>query len=174
MQWQRDDYTISTDPARLDYAAIVDGLHQTYWAAKREPATIIRSVEHSLCFGVYHGQQQIGLARVITDYAVFAYLDDVYILAEHRGNGLGKWLVQTILAHPELQGLRRWLLATRNAQTLYAQYGFQTLESVEGWHGNIQPERLELSYPWEDNLQLLGDGISNLTRTPKLIIIPRH
>ncbi|WP_110513248.1 GNAT family N-acetyltransferase [Herpetosiphon llansteffanensis] len=133
MHWQRDDYTISTDPALLDYAAIVVGLHQTYWAAERDPALIIRSVEHSLCFGVYHGQQQIGLARVITDYAVFAYIDDVYILAEHRGKGLGKWLVQTVLAYPELQGLRRWLLATRNAQGLYAQVGFGPLASAEPW-----------------------------------------
>lgn len=133
MEWQKGDYTISTDSARLDHAAIVDGLHQTYWAAEREPATIIRSVEHSLCFGVYHGQQQVGLARVITDYAIFAYLDDVYILAEHRGHGLGKWLVQTVLAHPELQGLRRWLLATRNAHGLYAQVGFIPIASAEPW-----------------------------------------
>lgn len=133
MEWQKGDYTISTDSARLDHAAIVDGLHQTYWAAERAPATIIRSVEHSLCFGVYHGQQQVGLARVITDYAIFAYLDDVYILAEHRGYGLGKWLVQTVLAYPDLQGLRRWLLATRNAHGLYAQVGFSPIAKAEPW-----------------------------------------
>lgn len=133
MEWQKGDYTISTDSTRLDHAAIIDALHQTYWAAEREPATIIRSLTHSFCFGVYHGQQQIGLARVVTDYAVFAYLADVYILTEHRGHGLGKWLIQTIIEHPELQGLRRWLLATHDAHGLYAQYGFRPLESVERW-----------------------------------------
>jgi len=133
MEWQKGDYTISTDSARLDHTAIIAALHETYWAAQRQPTTIVRSLTHSFCFGVYYNQQQIGLARVVTDYAVFAYLADVYILAEHRGHGLGKWLVQTVLAHPDLQGLRRWLLATRNTHGLYAQVGFIPIVSAEPW-----------------------------------------
>ncbi|HXG68485.1 MAG TPA: GNAT family N-acetyltransferase, partial [Blastocatellia bacterium] len=107
-EWQRGPYTISADRSRLDLEVIHGYLSRSYWAARRPLETIKRSIEHSLAFGVYEGERQIGFTRVITDYATFAYLADVFILEEFRGQGLGKWLMEVISAHPELQGLRRW------------------------------------------------------------------
>jgi len=129
----RDQYLISTDPARLDPAAIHAYLSRSYWAQNRPMEVVIRSLQHSLCFGVYHGSVQIGLARVITDYATFAYLCDVYILETHQGQGLGKWLISVVTGYPPLQGLRRWSLATRDAHGLYAQYGFSPLSNADRW-----------------------------------------
>ena len=124
----RDEYFISTDPARLDLDVIFDYLHNhAYWAHGRTREIIVQSIAHSENFGVYCEHAQIGFARVITDYATFAYLCDVFILPEHQGRGLGKWLLQTILAHPELQGLRYWYLRTRDAHGLYQQFGFTAL-----------------------------------------------
>ena len=118
-------YLISTDPARLDIDAIHAYLSgESYWARGIPRDIVARSLEHSLCFGVYHGQRQVGLARVISDRATYAYLCDVYILEDHRGKGLSKWLMTCILAHPDLQGLRRFTLATRDAHGLYEQFGF--------------------------------------------------
>ena len=125
---QRDEYTISTDAARLDLDVIFDYLHNTaYWAKGRPRAVIEKSIAHSENFGVYHADALVGYARVITDYATFAYLCDVFILPQEQGRGLGKWLMQTILAHPELQGLRFWYLRTRDAHGLYKQFGFTEL-----------------------------------------------
>lgn len=119
------DFTISTDPARLDVDAIFNYLHhEAYWAQGRPRAVIEKSIAHSENFGVYRGPAQVGYARVITDYATFAYLCDVFILPAEQGHGLGKWLIQTILAHPEMQGLRNWYLRTRDAHGLYKQFGF--------------------------------------------------
>lgn len=120
-------YTISSDPVRLDVALIHDWLStKSYWAKGIPRALVDRAIAHSLNFGIYHvGQGQVGFARVITDRATFAYLADVFVLEAHRGKGLSKQLMQAILAHKELQGLRRWLLATRDAHTLYAQFGFK-------------------------------------------------
>lgn len=129
----RENLTISTDPARLDLEAAADLLARSYWAAGRSRETIARSFQHSLVFGVYDGERQIGLARIISDYTTFAWLCDVFIHEDYRGQGLSKWLMETILAHPELQGLRRFLLATRDAHGLYAQYGFTPLASPERW-----------------------------------------
>lgn len=124
----RDDYTISTDPARLDLDVIDDYLRNTaYWAKGRPRAVIEKSIAHSENFGVYRGDALVGYARVITDYATFAYLCDVFILPHEQGHGLGKWLLETILAHPELQGLRYWYLRTRDAHGLYKQFGFTEL-----------------------------------------------
>jgi len=120
----RGDFTISTDPARLDLEVICGFLATTYWARQRPRATMEKAIRHSLCFGVYHEGRQVGFARAITDYATFAYMADVFILEPYRGKGLGKWLVQTMLAHPELKGLRRWFLLTQDAHGLYAQCGF--------------------------------------------------
>ncbi|WP_077922459.1 GNAT family N-acetyltransferase [Spirosoma sp. 209] len=126
------DYTISTDKSRLNVPLIREFLsQQSYWA-KNIPLDIVeRSIANSLCFGVYQHGQQVGFARVITDQATFAYLSDVFILPEHRGKGLSKWLVQTISDWPELQGLRRWMLATRDAHSLYEQFGFRAIDNPD-------------------------------------------
>jgi GNAT superfamily N-acetyltransferase len=136
--YQNGDYTISTDPARLDVAAVYAYLSRAYWAQGRPLDVVRRSLEHSLCFGVYHGDAQVGLARVITDFATFAYLCDVYILDEHQGHGLGKWLISVVTAHPDLRSLRRFLLATRDAHGLYRQYGFDELMAPERWMEKFQ------------------------------------
>ena len=119
---------ISTNSALLDISVIHNYLSQeSYWAKNIQLATVEKSIKHSLCFGVYDGTIQIGFARVITDYTAFAYLCDVFIIEAYRGKGLSKWLMQSIHAHSELQGLRRWLLVTKDAYGLYAQFGWQTL-----------------------------------------------
>jgi len=124
---RRGPYAISTDPARLDVDAIHAYLARSYWAPGIPREIVARSLEASLCFGLYHGEAQVGLARVVTDRATYAYLCDVYVLEEHRGRGLGKWLVAEVLAHPALQGLRRFALATRDAHGLYRPFGFAPL-----------------------------------------------
>ena len=129
----RENLLISTDPARLDLDAITDMLSRAYWAKGRTREVIARYVEHSLVFGVYDGEKQIGLARIVSDYTTFAWLCDVFVHEDYRGRGIGKWLMETIMSHPELQGLRRFLLATRDAHGLYAQYGFALLASPERW-----------------------------------------
>jgi GNAT superfamily N-acetyltransferase len=141
MEYQRGDYTISTDPSRLDLAVIHRFLSlEAYWALGRSYETVQTAVEHSLCFGVYRGAEQVGLARVVTDYATFAWLCDVYILEAHRGHGLGKWLIECVVAAPELQGLRRFLLATRDAHELYRRYGgFEALPNPERWMARVAP-----------------------------------
>jgi GNAT superfamily N-acetyltransferase len=120
-------YSISSDPARLDLVAIHAFLARSYWSPGIPFATVERAVAHSLAFGVYDGEEQVGFARVITDRATFAYLADVYILEDHRGRGLARRLIQAVLAHEDLQGLRRVMLATRDAHALYAGYGFTPL-----------------------------------------------
>jgi GNAT superfamily N-acetyltransferase len=125
------DYEISADPARLD----VDAIHrflstEAYWSPGVARETVERSIENSFCFGVYRGEEQVGFARVVTDRATFAWLADVYILDAHRGHGLGKRLIAAILAQPELQGLRRWLLATADAHGLYRRFGFAEVENA--------------------------------------------
>jgi GNAT superfamily N-acetyltransferase len=131
--YTRGDYTISTDPARLDADAIYGYLSRSYWASARPREMAELSLRHSLNFGVYHGSTQVGLARIITDYATFAYLCDVFILEEHQGNGLGKWLIDTLLNDPSLQNIRRFMLATRDAHGLYAQFGFTPTVKPENW-----------------------------------------
>ena len=131
MEWTRGEYTISCDPQRLDLAVIHGFLQKSYWAGNVSEDVVRRSIENSLCFGVYDRQSQVGFARVITDRATFAYLADVFIIEQHRGRGLGKWLVETVLAHPELDGLRRWVLVTRDAHDLYRQSGFRELQNPE-------------------------------------------
>lgn len=127
-----NDVTISTDKSRLDVALIHRFLsQQSYWALNIPLDIVQRSIEHSLCFGVYDGEAQIGFARVITDQATFAYLADVFILPNYRGRGLSKRLIATISAWPTLQGLRRWVLATRDAHELYAQFGFAALDQPD-------------------------------------------
>jgi GNAT superfamily N-acetyltransferase len=117
-------YEIDTDQARLDRELIHDFLARSHWAKGLPRAVLERALAHSLAFGLYRGGRQVGFARVVTDHATFAYLADVFVIAAERGQGLGRWLVESILAHPELQGLRRWLLGTRNAHGLYRRCGF--------------------------------------------------
>jgi N-acetylglutamate synthase-like GNAT family acetyltransferase len=133
MEFKKDKFTISDDASRLDIETICDFLSRAYWADKRPRHLIERSIEHSLNFGVYDGGKQIGFARVVTDHAVFAYLCDVFIHEDYRGQSLGKWMMECIMAHPDLQGLRRWCLATRDAHGLYSQFGFTELSDPMGW-----------------------------------------
>lgn len=134
MHWNRENFTISTDKSRLDITYIHDYLSsKSYWAQNIPLDTVRRSIEGSLCFGIFTSEQQIGFARVITDKACFAYLADVFVDEQYRGRGLSKWLMEVILAHPELQGLRRFLLATRDAHGLYQQFGFSLLAFPEKW-----------------------------------------
>ena len=126
-EWQRGEFTISTDPARLDLAAIHAYLTRSYWAAGIPFETVRRSIEHSIPFGLQHRGRQVGFARWITDHATFAYLGDVYVLEEYRGRGLGKWLVEVAVSHAAVQGQRRWVLLTRDAHGLYAPHGFAPL-----------------------------------------------
>jgi GNAT superfamily N-acetyltransferase len=131
VNWSRGDYEISTDTARLDRPLVHENLASSYWAEGIPQDVVDRSIENSMCFGVYKGRALVGFARVITDQATFAYLSDVFILESHRGRGLGKWLLEVILGHPDLQNLRRWTLATRDAHGLYRQFGFTPLAKPE-------------------------------------------
>ena len=124
-------YDISTDPGRLQPDAIHAYLTRSYWSPGIPKEVVARGIANSMCFGIYQGESQVGFARVVTDKASFAYLADVYVLEEHRGQGLSKRLVGEILAHPELQGLRRVLLATADAHGLYAQFGFKALAAPD-------------------------------------------
>ena len=120
-------YDISTDPSRLQLEAIHAYLTRSYWSPGIPIELVARAIANSMCFGLYRGDEQVGFARVVTDKSSFAYLADVYVLEAHRGQGLSKRLVETIQAHPDLQGLRRFMLATRDAHGLYAQFGFRPL-----------------------------------------------
>ena len=126
-----DPYEISTDRARLDITLIHDFLSSSYWAREIPREIVERSFQNSLCFGAYHEGRQVGFARVITDYATIGYVADVFVVPEHRKRGISKQLMRAIMAHPELQGLRRLLLATSDAQGLYAQFGFKPLTNPE-------------------------------------------
>ena len=132
--WRRGEYLISTDRNRLDVRIIHDFLAKhSYWAEGRSVDTVTRSLDNSLNFGVYKDEEQVGFARVVTDYATFAWLADVFILESYRGQGLSKWLLDVILSHPELRGFRRWVLATKDAHGLYLQYGFTELRDPSRW-----------------------------------------
>jgi GNAT superfamily N-acetyltransferase len=152
--WRRGDYFISTDRALLDLNVIHEYLsNQSYWATGRSMETIRRSIENSLSFGLYNEatREQLGFARVITDYATFAWVADVFILDDARGQGLGKWLMEVILAHPELQGFRRWILATKDAHELYRRFGFEELKRPERWMERHDPQTQERPDYWAKN-----------------------
>ena len=133
IETHKDNFTVSTDPARLDLDTIVDMLTRAYWAKGRPRERTERALANSLVFGLYDGDKQIGIARIVSDYAIFAYLCDVFIHEEYRARGLGKWLMETVKTHPDLQGLRRFLLATHDAHELYKQYGWMPLENPHNW-----------------------------------------
>lgn len=125
---RRGEYAISTDPALIDVAYVHAFLTESYWAGGIPRSLVEAGIAGALCFGVYDSQGQVGFARVITDYATFAYLADLFVDEKCRGRGLSKWLMGVVLAHPRLQNLRRWMLATRDAHGLYSQFGFQAPE----------------------------------------------
>ena len=134
------DHSITTDKDRLDIDFIHGYLSRSYWAEGIPKDVVVRSIEGALCFGVFAGNEQIGFARMVTDQATFAYLADVFIIEAHRGKGLSKWLMEVILSHPGLQGLRRIMLATRDAHGLYTQYGFTPLNNPDRWMQIHQPD----------------------------------
>ena len=148
--WHRGEYSISSDRARLDLKLIHDYLsQQTYWATGRSLEVVARSIENSLPFGIYKGAALVGFARIVTDYATFAWVADVFVLPEHRGQGLSKWLMEIIIAHPQLQGFRRWVLATKDAHGLYEQYGFIKLHRPERWMERPDPNMKESPDYWQ-------------------------
>ncbi len=129
----RGELLVSCDPDRQDLDAIHAFVSRSYWAEGIPRELLARALANSLCFGLFEGGRQIGFARVVSDRATFAYLADVYVLEERRGRGLATWLMECVLAHPELQGLRRWALVTRDAHALYRKFGFVTPPHPERW-----------------------------------------
>lgn len=130
----KNDFCISTDKNRLD----IDSIHQflstkAYWCLNIPREKVQRAIENSLCFGIHHHEKQIGFARIISDYATIAYLGDVYVMEDYRGKGLSKWLMETIMSHPNLQGLRRWILLTGDAHELYRQFGWTNIADPSKW-----------------------------------------
>jgi len=132
-EYRRQDYWISTDPAKLDARAIHSFLTRAYWSEGISPGQVEKALRNSMCFALFHGKHQIGLARVITDQVTYAYLCDVYVLEEYRGKGLGVWLMECVMSHPDLQGLRRFSLATRDAHGLYRKFGFAELQKPQSY-----------------------------------------
>jgi GNAT superfamily N-acetyltransferase len=141
IEYRREPFLISTDKRKLNLQVIFDFLaHQSYWAQGRTIEIIARSIENSLCFGVYEREQQIGFARVITDYATFGWICDLFIVKSHRQHGLGKWLVESLINHPDLKNVRRLLLATKDAHELYRRYGeFESLPEADKWMTRVLP-----------------------------------
>ena len=140
MEWKRDGLTVSTERARLDRDAIHEFLRGSYWAKGIPRALVDRSIENSLCFGLYEGETLIGFARVISDNATFGYLSDVFVLESHRGRGLATWFMEVVMAHPDLQGIRRWMLATADAHGLYRKVGFTALSKPERIMEKLLPD----------------------------------
>jgi GNAT superfamily N-acetyltransferase len=138
-EWLRGAYVISTDTARVDVDVVHGYLARSYWASGISRDVVERSIAGSLNFGVYRGDAQVGFARVITDYATFGYLADVFVLEAHRGQKLGVWLIETVMAHPRLQGFRVWRLATKDAHGLYEKYGFRALAHPERMMEIVDP-----------------------------------
>ena len=137
---RRGEFTITTDTSRVDVDAVHAYLTRSYWAEGISRAVVAKSLELSLCFSLFEGGRQIGFARVVTDRATFAYLCDVYVLEEHRGLGLGKWLMRELLSHPDLQGVRRFMLVTRDAHGLYEPLGFRTPENPARYMEIVKPD----------------------------------
>jgi GNAT superfamily N-acetyltransferase len=149
-EWQRGEYAISTDDKRLDIPLIHDFVaNQSYWGQGRSLEVVQRALRNSLNFGLYKGEKQVGFARVVTDYATFAWVADVFVLPDDRGRDLSKWLMEVILGHPELQGFRRWVLATKDAHSLYARFGFIPLHRPERWMERPDPNMQESPDYWK-------------------------
>lgn len=165
---RRGEFLLSTDPARLDLEMIHHFLTHCYWAKGIPLDVVARSIEHSLCFGIYDESRmelprparttgpvaptlsnqnrpvQVGFARIVSDFATIAYLGDVFVLESHRGRGLSKWMMECIMQHPALQGLRRWILLTRDAHELYAKFGFTPVKSPERYMELHRPDAYQM------------------------------
>ena len=139
MEWTNGTLVVTCDPRRQDLDVIHGFLTQSYWAKGIPRETVARSLENSLCFALLDGATQIGFARVISDFATIAYLGDVFVMPEYRGRGLSKWLMRCVTLHPDLQGLRRWMLATSDAHGLYQQFGFTALARPEAFMERHDP-----------------------------------
>ena len=146
MRWTREKYLISADAADVDLDIVYDYLSkESYWAKDIPREIVARSVQHSMCFSVLFEGAQVGFARVTSDHATFAYVGDVFVLPAHRDKGISKWLMECIVKHPELQGLRRWMLATRDAHSLYTKFGFTPLKAPDRWMEKHRPDVYKLS-----------------------------
>jgi len=139
-EFRKGEFTVSTDPALIELDVVHWFLTECYWAKDIPREVVARSIENSLCFGVYAQGKQVGFARVISDYATYAYIGDVFVLESFRSQGLGKWLMECIMQHPRLQGLRRWSLITRDAHGLYAQLGFEPLKNPQNYMELHRPD----------------------------------
>jgi GNAT superfamily N-acetyltransferase len=137
------EFVLSTDPELLDLNVIHGFLSECYWAKGIPREVVARSIENSLCFGIYAKNKQVGFARIVSDFATYAYLGDVFVLESHRGHGLAKWMMEGIMRHPQLQGLRRWTLLTRDAHGLYSQFGFAAIEKPDRYMELHDPEVYE-------------------------------
>jgi ribosomal protein S18 acetylase RimI-like enzyme len=142
---RKGNFSVNTDPKLLNLDFIHEFLSKSYWARDRSKETITKSLEHSLCFGLYNGETQIGFARVVTDYGTFAYLFDVFVDEKFRGNKLGKWMMETVLEHPELLEVN-WMLKTRDAQAFYQKLGFQEIEKPERY---LEKKPIPPSMKWD-------------------------
>jgi GNAT superfamily N-acetyltransferase len=140
MEWTKEDFIITTDKDKIDVQYVHWFLSGSYWAQGIPVETVRRCIEGAMCFSVVYLNHQVGFARVITDRATFAYLADVFIDENFRGRGLSKWLMEVIMSHPDLQGLRRFMLATRDAHGLYSQFGFTTLTHTDRWMQIHKPD----------------------------------
>ncbi len=144
VEYQRDEFLVSTDRERLDLDMVYDFLTNCYWAKGIPREVVARSIEGALCFGIYDGEgAQVGFARVISDFATIAYIGDVFVLETHRGRGLSKWLMECMVQHPALQNLRRWILTTRDAHGLYSQFGFTPVKAPERFMELFDPHVYE-------------------------------
>ena len=141
IRWTKEKYLITTDAAAVDIDAVHRYLSiESYWAKGIPRETVARAVQHSLCFSLLHEGALIGFARVTSDCATVAYVGDVFVLPPHRGKGLAKWLMECVTSHPDLQGLRRWMLATADAHGLYAQFGFTPMKAPDRWMEKHDPD----------------------------------
>jgi GNAT superfamily N-acetyltransferase len=138
-QWQRNGFRLTNDLSEIDVDAVYAFLHESYWAKGIPLEVVQRSLEHSLNFGLLQGERLVGFARVVTDFATFAYVGDVFVLPEFRGQGLATWMMSCVVSHPELQSLRRWCLATRDAHHVYQRVGFETTKIPERWMEMVNP-----------------------------------
>ena len=147
-EWQRGGFVISTDRAKMQIDVIHDYVSkQSYWMPGIPKSRVQRIIDNALNFGIFDGPRQIGYADVITDFATFAYLANVFVLEDYRGQGLSKWLMECILAHPDLQDLRRWTLLTADAHGLYKQYGFEPINNPESWMHRYNAETYKNEIP---------------------------
>lgn len=155
MEWRQSEFVVSDDPGRVDLDVVHGFLSRSYWAEGIPRQTVERSIAHSIPFGLYRwtvegtepSYLQVGFARVVSDHATFAYLADVFVLDAFRGQGLGNWILECILDHPELQSLRRWLLATRDAHALYRRFGWVPLASPDRFMERLPEDRYARDRP---------------------------